>query len=85
MLQGLIGRKVGMTQLFSDDGDVIPVTAIEAGPCWVVQKKTTERDGYTAVQLGFGAKKVRKSQGRFLWVVVMLMLLALPKGVALLV
>ena len=60
MLQGLIGRKVGMTQLFSDDGDVIPVTAIEAGPCWVVQKKTTERDGYTAVQLGFGAKKVKR-------------------------
>jgi large subunit ribosomal protein L3 len=49
MLQGLIGRKVGMTQLFSDDGDVIPVTAIEAGPCWIVQKKTAERDGYTAV------------------------------------
>jgi large subunit ribosomal protein L3 len=40
MLQGIIGRKVGMTQLFSDDGDVIPVTAIEAGPCWIVQKKT---------------------------------------------
>jgi large subunit ribosomal protein L3 len=57
MLQGLIGRKVGMTQLFSDDGDVIPVTAIEAGPCWIVQKKTPERDGYPAVQLGFGAKK----------------------------
>src|SRR5262245_24969777 len=60
MLQGLIGRKVGMTQLFSDDGDVIPVTAIEAGPCWIVQKKTAERDGYTAVQLGFGAKKVKR-------------------------
>ena len=61
MLQGLIGRKVGMTQVFSDDGDVIPVTAIEAGPCWVVQKKTLERDGYTAVQLGFGAKKVKNT------------------------
>ena len=60
MLQGLIGRKVGMTQLFSDDGDVIPVTAIEAGPCWIVQKKTPERDGYTAVQLGFGTKKVKR-------------------------
>src|SRR5215831_9084583 len=60
MLQGLIGRKVGMTQLFSDDGDVIPVTAIEAGPCWIVQKKTTARDGYTAVQLGFGAKKAKR-------------------------
>ena len=49
MLGGLIGRKVGMTQLFSDDGDVIPVTVIEAGPCWIVQKKTPERDGYAAV------------------------------------
>jgi large subunit ribosomal protein L3 len=60
MLQGLIGRKVGMTQIFSDDGDVIPVTAIEAGPCWIVQKKTLERDGYTAIQLGFGAKKAKR-------------------------
>lgn len=69
MLQGLIGRKVGMTQLFSEDGVMIPVTAIEAGPCWVVQKKTTERDGYTAVQLGFGAKKIKRTtkplQGHF--------------------
>jgi len=60
MLQGLIGRKVGMTQLFSDDGDVIPVTAIEAGPCWVVQRKFLERDGYTALQLGFGTKKLKR-------------------------
>jgi large subunit ribosomal protein L3 len=69
MLQGLIGRKVGMTQFFSDAGDVIPVTAIEAGPCWVVQKKTPERDGYTAVQLGFQDKKVKRTtkplQGHF--------------------
>jgi len=69
MLQGLIGRKVGMTQLFSDEGDVIPVTAIEAGPCWVIQKKTLERDGYSAVQLGFGDKKVKRTtkplQGHF--------------------
>ena len=61
MLQGLIGRKVGMTQVFSDEGDVIPVTVIEAGPCWVTQKKTKERDGYTAVQLGFGEKKVKRT------------------------
>lgn len=60
MLQGLIGRKVGMTQLFSDDGDMIPVTAIEAGPCWIVQKKTMEHDGYEAVQLGFGSKKSKR-------------------------
>jgi large subunit ribosomal protein L3 len=69
MLQGLIGRKVGMTQIFSADGEVIPVTAIEAGPCWVVQKKTKERDGYTAVQLGFGDKKAKRTtkplQGHF--------------------
>ncbi|MEE8302265.1 MAG: 50S ribosomal protein L3 [Candidatus Tectomicrobia bacterium] len=60
-MQGLIGRKVGMTQVFSDAGDVIPVTVIEAGPCWVTQKKTKERDGYTAVQLGFGEKKVKRT------------------------
>jgi large subunit ribosomal protein L3 len=69
MLQGLIGRKVGMTQIFSDEGNVIPVTAIEAGPCWVSQKKTQERDGYTAIQLGFGEKKVKHTtkplQGHF--------------------
>jgi large subunit ribosomal protein L3 len=69
MLQGLIGRKVGMTQLFSEESDVIPVTALEAGPCWVVQKKTKERDGYTAVQLGFGEKKAKHTtkplQGHF--------------------
>lgn len=61
MLRGLIGRKVGMTQVFSEAGDVIPVTALEAGPCWVTQKKTTERDGYAAVQLGFGEKKVKRT------------------------
>jgi large subunit ribosomal protein L3 len=69
MLQGLIGQKVGMTQLFADDGNIVPVTAIAAGPCWVVQKKTQERDGYTAVQLGYGEKKVKRTtkplQGHF--------------------
>ena len=54
MLGGLIGRKVGMTQLFSDDGDVIPVTAIAAGPCWIVQKKTPERDGYRSEERRVG-------------------------------
>ena len=57
MKKGIIGRKVGMTQIFDDIGNVIPVTVIEAGPCVVVQKKTTENDGYDAVQLGFGAVK----------------------------
>jgi large subunit ribosomal protein L3 len=53
MVNGLIGKKVGMTQLLQDDGTVVPVTVIQAGPCVVVQKKTTEKDGYDAVQLGF--------------------------------
>ena len=55
MNKAIIGRKLGMTQLFSQDGKVIPVTVIEAGPCPVVQVKTLERDGYSAVKLGFDA------------------------------
>ena len=53
MKKGIIGRKVGMTQIFDEIGNVIPVTVIEAGPCVVAQKKTVEKDGYEAVQLGF--------------------------------
>jgi len=53
MISGIIAKKVGMTQIIQDDGTVVPVTVIQAGPCVVVQKKTTERDGYEAVQLGF--------------------------------
>lgn len=53
MVNGLIGKKVGMTQLLKDDGTVVPVTVIQAGPCVVVQRKTVEKDGYDAVQLGF--------------------------------
>ncbi len=60
MQKGLIGRKVGMTQIFDEEGKVIPVTAIEVGPCTVTQIKTVEQDGYTAVQLGFGDVKERK-------------------------
>jgi large subunit ribosomal protein L3 len=56
-MTGLIGKKLGMTQLFSADGSVVPVTVIETGPCVVVQKKEATRDGYNAVQLGFGSKK----------------------------
>ena len=52
MIEGLIGRKVGMTQMFADDGAVVPVTVIEAGPCVVLQKKSPERDGYEAVKVG---------------------------------
>lgn len=54
MQKCIVGKKIGMTQLFDENGKVIPVTVIEAGPCVVVQKKTTENDGYEAVQLGFG-------------------------------
>ena len=53
MVNGLLGKKVGMTQLLQDDGTVVPVTVIKAGPCVVVQKKTKQKDGYDAVQIGF--------------------------------
>ena len=61
----IIGKKIGMTQLFDENGNIIPVTVVEAGPCVVVQRKTTENDGYEAVQNGFGAisdKKLTKAQ-----------------------
>ena len=57
MIQGLIGRKLGMTQIFDDAGVVHPVTVVETGPCVVTQLRTTEKDGYEAVQLGFGISK----------------------------
>ena len=60
MKKGIIGRKVGMTQIFDEKGMVIPVTVIEAGPCIVAQVKTVETDGYNAVQLGFGDVKLKK-------------------------
>ncbi len=66
MKKGLIGKKIGMTQIFDENGNMIPVTVIEAGPCVVVQKKTTENDGYDAVQVGYGdvkANKVTKPMG----------------------
>ena len=53
MEKGIIGRKIGMTQLFTENGNVVPVTVVEAGPCTVIQKKTVDNDGYSAVQLGF--------------------------------
>ncbi|WP_437186263.1 50S ribosomal protein L3 [Planctomicrobium sp. SH668] len=61
---GLLGRKVGMTQVYGEDGLVIPVTVIEAGPCAVLQVKTSDRDGYEAVQLGFEDKLSWKDQAR---------------------
>ena len=60
MKKGLIGKKIGMTQIFDENGKMIPVTVIEAGPCAVVQKKTAENDGYEAVQVGFGDMKVSR-------------------------
>lgn len=60
MKKGIIGKKLGMTQIFDENGNVIPVTVIEAGPCTVVQKKTVENDGYSAVQLGFSDIAERK-------------------------
>ena len=60
MVNGIIGRKVGMTQVFDAEGKVIPVTVIEAGPCTVVQRKTGRQDGYDAVQLAFEAVAERK-------------------------
>ena len=65
MKKGIIGRKIGMTQIFDATGNAIPVTVIEAGPCTVAQVKTTENDGYEAIQLGFVTvedKKANKPQ-----------------------
>ena len=59
-MTGLIGRKVGMTQFYNAEGNVIPVTVIETGPCVVVQKKETAKDGYNALQVGFGSKKAQR-------------------------
>jgi|WetSurSiteA1Bulk_404760.scaffolds.fasta_scaffold07732_3 large subunit ribosomal protein L3 len=69
MEKGLIGRKLGMTQIFAADGASVPVTVIEAGPCTVIQKKTEEADGYNAIQLGFDRKRqknvTKPLQGHF--------------------
>ena len=60
MQKAIIGKKIGMTQIFDEKGNVIPVTVVEAGPCNVVMKKTIENDGYEAVQLGYGDVKVQR-------------------------
>lgn len=63
MVNGILGKKIGMTQIFTEDGTLIPVTAIEAGPCTVTQIKTEEKEGYNAVQLGFSdAKKLNEPE-----------------------
>jgi len=63
MLKGLIGKKIGMTQIFDDSGVAIPVTVIEAGPCYVTQVRTPEKDGYIAIQLGFKEVKTKRLTG----------------------
>ena len=63
MLKGLIGKKVGMTQIFDEAGAVVPVTIIEAGPCYVTQVRLPENDGYSAVQLGFDEIKPKRLTG----------------------
>ena len=60
-MKGLIGKKLGMTQIFDDEGRRIPVTVVEAGPCVVIQKKTVAKDGYNAIQVGFAAKDLARS------------------------
>ena len=60
-MDGLLGKKIGMTQIFTERGDVAPVTVIEAGPCYVTQVKTEGHDGYTAVQIGFGDRKQNRT------------------------
>lgn len=60
MQKAIIGKKIGMTQIFDESGKVIPVTVVEAGPCVVAQKKTVENDGYASVQIGFGDVKAQK-------------------------
>ncbi len=62
-MKGLIGKKVGMTQLFDESGDMVPVTLIEAGPCYVTQIRTPSRDAYLAVQLGFGEARPKRLTG----------------------
>jgi large subunit ribosomal protein L3 len=59
-MKGMIGKKVGMTQVFDQQGTVVPVTVIQAGPCYVTQVRNTDRDGYVSVQLGYGESKPRK-------------------------
>jgi len=61
MPKGILGRKIGMTQVFDESGQIVPVTVVEAGPCYVVARRTTEHDGYSAVQLGFGKRSARRT------------------------
>ena len=60
-MNGILAKKLGMTQVFTEQGECVPVTVLEAGPCVVVSHKTEEKDGYTAVQIGFGLKKEQRA------------------------
>jgi large subunit ribosomal protein L3 len=64
MVKSILGRKVGMTQIFDDGGRVVPVTVVEAGPCVVTRKRTVETDGYEAVQVGFGVARAPRPKGQ---------------------
>jgi len=59
MIKSILGRKLGMTQIYAEDGTVIPATVVQAGPCTITQVKTPERDGYSALQIGFGSRKAK--------------------------
>ena len=61
-MRGIIGRKLGMTQVYDDQGTAITVTVVEAGPCTVLAKRTPEKHGYSALQLGFGRRSLRKTK-----------------------
>jgi len=63
MIKGLIGKKIGMTQIFDESGEAIPITLLEAGPCYVTQVRTNEKEGYSAVQLGFSEVKPKRITG----------------------
>jgi large subunit ribosomal protein L3 len=60
MVKGILGKKIGMSQAYNEKGEIVPVTLIQAGPCYVIQKKIKDTDGYDAVQLGFGARKEKR-------------------------
>jgi large subunit ribosomal protein L3 len=60
MIKGILGKKLGMSQIFNENGEIVPVTLIQAGPCFVIQKKVKDSDGYDAIQLGFDPKKERR-------------------------
>lgn len=61
-MQGIIGKKIGMTQIFTEKGNMVPVTAVQAGPCTLIQKKSEDKDGYCAVQLGFDEKRPKSTK-----------------------